>query len=570
MRKSDAIRAIKERINIVDIVRRYVDLKQNGTRFIAPCPFHQETKPSFSVNPDEGFFYCFGCQAAGDIFEFYSRINGIDFKDSLEQLAAEAGINLESDFSDNKVGKKDVSEKSILLKLHELGARHFKNNLLSSEGQECRNYIKKRGLSEDICERFELGWAQRDWHSLEQYFRKSSCNLNLACEAGLLAKSSSGKYYDRFRGRFIFPIKNLSGQIIAFGGRIIGNEEEAKYINSPDTLLYHKKEHLFGLAQARKGISTQGCAILTEGYMDVLTLHQFGYTNSVGVLGTALTAEQINRLGGFTSKIVLVFDGDGAGKKAALRSAAMFLARGLACSVVSLPEQEDIDSLLRNGGSRAFDSLLKTAPEGLKFCTGVLRTYAPREALKWVKDFMATLEMPELFSLYASRFAQELGFSENSLRMSINPAKRRQPTSLPVRKLVDNSENMRDMQILIFAARYPEKLEELKKIGAHLALSSSSARQFWDLIESWGPEEILEHMDDAQKSFWHKHRLPPAPPLDNYAREFENLKNALDNFYTQMHANSLSAALSTHKLVEDFEAGIEYLKALQEAMEKNK
>lgn len=570
MRKADAIRAIKERVNIVDIVRRYVDLKQNGSRFVAPCPFHQETKPSFSVNPDQGFFYCFGCQAAGDVFEFYSRINGLNFQESLEQLAAEAGISLEEDLPGNKKARNENSDRSLLLKLHELAAKHFKSNLLSPEGKECREYIKKRGLSENICEQFELGWAKRDWHALGQYFQKSSCNLNLACDAGLLGKSASGNLYDRFRGRFIFPIKNLSGQIIAFGGRIIADEDEAKYINSPDTALYHKKEHLFGLAQARRGISAKGFAILTEGYMDVLTLHQFGFTNSVGVLGTALTDEQIRRLGGFTSRIVLVFDGDPPGRKAALRSASMLLARGMACSVVTLPNNDDIDSLLRNKGPEAFESLQKAAPEGLQYCAEVLRAYAPREALKWVKDFLVTLEMPELVSSYASRLAQTLGFSESSLRMMINNDKGPQRVSEQLKPKSDDPESMREVQIMIFAARYPEKLEELRKIGAHLALASSHAKNFWNLVETWGPEEILAHMDERQKRFWHKHRLPPAPPLDNCDKELENLKTALDGFYARMHANSLSAALSMGKKADNFETELEYLQALQEAMEKNK
>ena len=292
MQSRDAIRAIKERLNITDIVRRYVDLKRNGPRWVAPCPFHQETKPSFSVNEEQGLFYCFGCQASGDIFDFYGRINGLDFRETLEQLAAEAGITLDRGPVDKKRQEEDRQRRSsrqTMLRMYELAAAHFAAALKSPEAEECRAYIQRRGLSPEIVERFGLGWARRDWHSLDLALQRAGYDMRLAAEAGLVGRSDRGSVYDRFRGRLIFPIKNLSNQVIAFGGRIIADEDEAKYINSSDTPIYKKGEHLYGLAQARKGITVKGRALLTEGYMDVLTLHQFGYDNAVGVLGTALT-----------------------------------------------------------------------------------------------------------------------------------------------------------------------------------------------------------------------------------------------------------------------------------------
>ena len=343
MQSKDAIRAIKERLNIVDVVRRYVELKRNGPRWVAPCPFHQETKPSFSVNEDQGLFYCFGCHASGDVFDFYSRINGLEFKETLEQLAAEAGITIDRGPRDPQRDgqeRKQRSARQQMLRMYELAAGHFASALQSPEAEECRRYIEKRGLSDEIVQRFGLGWARREWQSLADALRRAGFDMRMAAEAGLVGQASSGRPYDRFRGRLIFPIKSLSNQIIAFGGRIIADEEEAKYINSADTPLYKKGEHLYGLAQARRGIVTKGRAMLTEGYMDVLTLHQFGYDNAVGVLGTALTPEQIKRLSGFASQMTLLFDGDRAGRKAALRSCEMLLTRGLSCSVVIMGENQ--------------------------------------------------------------------------------------------------------------------------------------------------------------------------------------------------------------------------------------
>lgn len=570
MQMADAIRAIKERINIADLVRRYVELKPNGSRLVAPCPFHQETKPSFSVNPDKGFFYCFGCQASGDIFEFYCKINGVEFIDALENLAQEAGIVLDSAKWDENASLKNkaaASARQQMLKMHEFASRHFIAGIGKENSGECREYIVKRGLSREIVEQFGIGWAQRGWHDLENALRKQGFNLDLACEAGLLGKAASGGFYDRFRGRLIFPIKNLSNQIIAFGGRIIANEDEAKYINSSDTPIYKKKEHLYGLPQARRGISAKGQAILTEGYMDVLTLHQFGYDNSIGVLGTALTDEQIRRIGGFASNVLLLFDGDRAGRKAALRSCEMFLSRGLSCNVAILPESEDIDSLLRGAGKNAFDEIKARAPDGLRFCVDVLQTFAPREAVEWAKNFLSGIQMPELSSRYASALAQHLGIDEQALRAGASVENRRSiPGSMPT---AQQMRNMRDTQIMIFAARYPERLADLRDMGADLALCSPAARNLWDLLEQWGPEEVYYHLNEKQKNFWHRQRMPPAAPLTSGDYELDCLGRELTAYYAATQKASLTAALAGQKFSGDFEADLDYLRALQETLEKD-
>lgn len=569
MQSRDAIRAIKERLNIVDMVRRYVELKRNGPRWVAPCPFHQETKPSFSVNEDQGLFYCFGCHASGDIFDFYGRINGLDFKECLEQLAAEAGISIERGRSQPARQGEERQRRSArqqMLRMYELAAGHFCAALACPEAAECRAYIQKRGLSEEIVQRFGLGWARREWQSLADALHRAGFEARLAVEAGLLGLSGNGRAYDRFRGRLIFPIKSLSNQIIAFGGRIIAGEDEAKYINSADTPLYKKGEHLYGLAQARRGITTKGRVLLTEGYMDVLTLHQFGYDNAVGVLGTALTPDQIKRLSGFASQLVLLFDGDRAGRKAALRSCEMLLARGLACSVVLLPEGEDIDSLLRTAGTEAFELLQAKAPDGLRFCVDVLKALAPRETVEWARNFLRRIELPELVNPYASRLAGELQISEAELRRGLFPqAGREHSASAPRPSLA--RQNMRDRQIMMYAVRYPERLGDLRALGADLALQSAVARQLWDKIEEMG-EEAPYHLDQREKNFWSFCRGPEAAPRDNGDKELEFLRRDLDAYYISAQKSSVSAALRQNTGTGDFEADLDYLRALQETLEK--
>lgn len=573
MHSRDAIRVIKERLNIVDVVRRYVELKRNGPRWMAPCPFHQETKPSFSVNEERGSFYCFGCQASGDLFDFYGRINGLDFRDTLEQLAAELGIEIErggrpSSGSETRQRQRH-SERQAMLRMHELAAVHFAAALRAPDGAECRAYIARRGLSDEIVDRFGLGWAGRQWRSLADTLRRAGFDAAQAAQAGLLGTSGTGKTYDRFRGRLIFPIRSLSNQIIAFGGRIIAGEDEAKYINSADTPIYKKGEHLYGLAQARRAIAASGEALLTEGYMDVLTLHQFGYVNAVGVLGTALTPDQTKRLSGFASRLLLLFDGDRAGRKAALRSCEMLLTRGLACRVVLMPDGEDIDSLLRGQGKAAFEDLQARAPDGLRFCVEALRALAPREGVEWARDFLGHVELPELVSPYASALAQHLRISEEELRrgVAVRLDAQRGGREAPARPTSQARQNMRDVQIMIYAVRYPERLSDLRDLGADLALRSPNARRFWDIIEEWGAEETPYHLDAQQKKFWFEQRGPDKPPLNTADWELECLRRHLDTYYETTKKSSISAALRENTGNSDFAADLEYLRALKETLE---
>ncbi len=603
MDRKQAIGYIKERLSIVDIVRRYVDLKPNGPRWSAPCPFHQETKPSFSVNEQEGLFYCFGCQASGDIFGFYMRINGLDFGETLEQLAVEAGITLDPWKNPNSAGihkndgrgagqldaKQKQSARQNMFRMYALAESHFMTNLSNVDGKMCREYLEGRKLSQETIERFSLGYAKNDWQNLATALQRAGFKEKDAIEAGLLGRSEkTGRGYDRFRGRLIFPIRSLSNQVIAFGGRIIGNEDEAKYINSSDSLIYKKGDQIYGLAQARKGISLQGNVLLTEGYMDVLTLHQFGYANAVGVLGTALTPEQIKRLSGFTSHIILLFDGDRAGRKAALRASEMILSRGLKCTVVLLPEGEDIDSLLHNEGKEAFEKLQQQASDALTFCIQVLRDMAPKEAVQWAKSFLQKVEIPELVSSFTSRLATGLQLTEETLRQNLAKSRQFSPRGGQQKTYEDNNVNnnlqesnaaqagkrqmtplaMRDKQIMMYAVRYPHRLDDLRKIGADLAISTPVARQLWDKIEAFGPEEVLYQLNEREQKFWVQSRTGEAPPRDDGEKELQSLEKDLEKFQDLKQKSSLCAALRENANLGDFNADLDYLRVLQETLRR--
>ncbi len=577
MQRRDAVRLIKERLNLADIARRYVELRRNGPRWVAPCPFHQETKPSFSINEEEGLFYCFGCQASGDLFDFYGRINGLDFKESLEQLAAEAGVELDPRPGGAGRGgaQKDRSERRIMLDMYTFAADHFQRNLSSPKAAVCREYMDRRGIDKDAAERFGLGWAMPEWRDLADALRRKGFDEGLAVRAGLLGRSDkSGNAYDRFRGRLIFPIRNLSSQVIAFGGRIIGGEDEAKYINSSDSPIYKKGDQLYALPQARRAVAAQSAALLTEGYMDVLTLHQFGYAHAVGVLGTALTPEQIKRLSGFTSRIILLFDGDGAGRKAARRACELLLPRGLDCRVALMPQGEDIDSLLRTRGREAFEALLAAAPDGLRFCLdAVRREMAPREAVEWARAFLKDFDLPELYSRFASDLARGLNLAEADLRASA-PARRKSPAggrapAAGAALASGGPDVVFEREILRFALRYPHRCGDLREAGADLFLKTSRARALWEKFFIHSADELPYCLDEREKAFRANCREGEAPPLvdgEGRSREEEELAPLLRKIearHRRTASGAVSAALREAAAAGDFDGDMEYIGALR-------
>lgn len=565
MKNTDVIQAIKSRISLADMARRYVELRSVGSRLVAPCPFHQETKPSFSINEEQGTFYCFGCQASGDIFDFYGRLNGLDFKETLAALAEEAGIRLDTYRSDPHA-RQQRSQKRDMMKMHELAASHFHSNLSSPGASACRDYIGERGISPELVEKFGLGWSMDSWQDLGDTLRRAGFSLNAAVECGLQSKSQSGRTFDRFRNRLMFPIRNLSGQAIAFGGRILpslAGDDDAKYINSSDSPIYKKGEHLFGLFQARPSIAVKKSAILTEGYMDVITLHQYGYTQAVGVLGTALTPEQIKRLSGFTSQLELMFDGDGAGRKAAFRSCEMLLSRGLSCRVVLFPDDNDIDSMLHTFGADAVEDLRAHAQDGIEFCVSVLRGMAPREAVEWARRFLAEVDMPELFHRFAAALASGLGLSEADLRGGVLERRRSAaPHPAPRRALVPHAIS-RDREIMTFAVRYPHRLPDLQAAGADLALSAPWALKLWDKIARTCSEQAFDELDPKEKNFWIRCRDEDAPPLDNEEGELHAIQLMLNNLQKTSHMASVVAALRQGTASQETQR--EYMRALLEA-----
>lgn len=487
MELEDLITEIKERLNIVEIVSRYVELRPVGNRFVAPCPFHQETKPSFNVNPEKGFFYCFGCQAAGDVISFYQRINGLEFKEALKDLAREAGINFKL-----QSGKK--SFKKTFFELYRLASDFFRKQLDSVEGKKALEYLRLRKVSKEVQALFALGYSLQDWHGLENYFKQKKIDIDLAVKSGLLVKNNKGQVYDRFRDRLMFPIRDLQGRVIAFGGRVLG-EGEPKYLNSNDSLIYKKGEHLYGLYEAKPHLLKQREVFLVEGYLDVLALVEAGFANCCAILGTSLTESQAFKLSQLVSKVIVLLDGDDAGKKAALRSTEILLAQGLECEVVLLPLGEDPDSFLKKYGAEEFKKILTRKQKGLAYCLKMLReTKSPREQIAWAGSFLEKIKDLNLKGYYVTALAEGLKISEAELRAGLKRQAREE-------KETDLKQGFSsfDADILRVGILFPKEAQELEEEGVLDFFKAEEAKKFWQKLIS---HQDINSFTDKEKEFF--------------------------------------------------------------------
>ena len=354
--QNDDVRTIKDRLDILDIVGDKVRLQRSGRGFTGLCPFHDEKTPSFHVSQERQNYHCFGCGKGGDIFTFVMETEGLDFRQTLELLADRAGVELTP-----AEGRKPKRTSGNIYEVMEIAEKSFRALLSAPEGEAARAYLTRRNISSDIASRFEIGWSSSSWDTVWRQLQKENVSPQEALDAGLVLESQRGGFYDRFRGRLIFPIRDISGRLIAFGGRIVDGEG-AKYINSPEGVLYSKRRNLYLLHAAKSAIREKDRTILVEGYMDALRLHIHGYSETVASLGTALTEEQAKLLKRFSNRCYICYDSDAAGQEATIKGMYTLQNFGLDVYVISLPSGKDPDDLLNSeGGTALFESALAQA-----------------------------------------------------------------------------------------------------------------------------------------------------------------------------------------------------------------
>lgn len=354
----ETIDEVATRSDIVDIIGNFVPLKKVGRNFQGLCPFHHEKTPSFVVSPDKQIFRCFGCGVGGNIFSFLMQAEGLSFPEAVQKLAQRAGVSLpEREMSEEE--RKAVAKRERWYKINEATAQFYHKILLDTKwGEKALNYLKNRGIEYSAIEKFQLGVSLSEPEALVNFMGKKGVNPRELQEIGLVLPKNYGQgYFDRFRGRLMFPIWDHSGRVIAFGGRIL-DDGEPKYLNSPDTPLFSKGNYLYGLHLAKGAIRQRDLAIMVEGYMDVITCHQYGVTNVVASLGTALTSDQARALMRHTYQVAITYDADVAGSQAALRGLDVLSDLGAQVKVVKLPQGMDPDEYLKKSGKDSFNQLV--------------------------------------------------------------------------------------------------------------------------------------------------------------------------------------------------------------------
>ncbi len=418
----ETIRQVIERSDIVEVVGRYAALRQAGRNHKALCPFHVEKTPSFTVNAEKRIFHCFGCGAGGNVIGFVMRQERMSFPEAVRWLAERYGVPIEDEAS---FGDRP-SRRQMLFRIHESAATYFHRNLLAGReaaAARARDYLKGRGLTRQGVETFRLGYAPDRWDGLLRHLRGEGIPLSAMEEAGLVVSRSRGEgYYDRFRDRIIFPICDVTGRCVAFGGRALDPEVPAKYLNSPETPLYVKGRHVYGLHLARDAILREGRVVVVEGYLDGITAVMAGIGEVVASQGTALTVDQIRLLRRYTDNVVLVFDADPAGQAAMLRSLDDLLAEEMRVTMVVLPEGHDPDSFIREKGAEAFRRRIEEARPFLDFKLESLllreRGDSVEGRARIAREMTASIRRipsPLLRSEYLRQVAGRLGLSVEAL-----------------------------------------------------------------------------------------------------------------------------------------------------------
>lgn len=359
--RQEIIDRVRDAANIVDVISQYIDLRKRGQNFVGICPFHNDTHPSLYVSPVKEIYKCFACGAGGNVFTFLMEYDKISFMEAVKQLGDKYGIEVTLSGAD---ADKDLYSK--LFDMHEYAAELYSKRLFKKENSKQLKYLKDRGLNEETLKTFRVGYSFTGWEDLLNKVKSQKFSEDVINNSGLFTKSDKG-VYDRFRNRIMFPIFNQSGKVIAFGGRARDKDEPAKYINSPDTPLYHKSDVLYGLHLSRQVIRKKKSVVLVEGYMDLIQLYQAGITNVVAASGTALTERHVQQIKKFTNRAYLAYDGDQAGKDAAIRAGYLLYQGGVEPLIIKVPDNKDPDDWVREEGADAIRAAAKFAQPLIDF-----------------------------------------------------------------------------------------------------------------------------------------------------------------------------------------------------------
>lgn len=476
MRLSDAfLEQLRANTDIESVISPYVNLRRRGKNLVGLCPFHNEKTPSFTVYPENGSFYCFGCGVGGDVITFVRRMENLDYMEAVKQLADRAGMALPEDGYDDTLAKK----RTAVLAANRAAAKFFHAQLYTEQGRQALDYFLGRGLAPETIRHFGLGFAPNDWRALKRHLNEQGFDDVLLESANLLRRSDkNGKvsYYDNFRNRVMFPIIDPRGNVIAFGGRVL-DDSKPKYINTSDTLVYKKSNGVFALNFAKNG--NDGKLIIAEGYMDVIALHQAGFTNAVACLGTALTKEQANLLSRYADTIILSYDADEAGQKATARALGIFGTTGMEIKVLHLEGGKDPDEIIKNYGVQRFQAIIDGAANDTEY-----RLLKARQGIDLATDdgkvkylsaaaeILAEIGSPVEVDVYASRLAHELGVDKLAIQSQVKYKRE----GLKKRRAVKREQEQTRLLINGQNTKNPERAQHLRAAKAEETLIASLMR----------------------------------------------------------------------------------------------
>ncbi len=465
----DFLDRLRDGNDIESVISNYIELKRRGRNLVGLCPFHNEKTPSFTVYPETNSFFCFGCGIGGDAIGFIRNIENLDYIDSVKLLADRAGIKMPEDNYDDSVSKL----KRRIYEANREAAKFFNETLYKPEGVEQLRYLtEKRALSHGVIKHFGLGAAPDDWHALENHLREKGFNRAELVAANLLrVNEKNGKkyYYDAFRAKVMFPVIDIRGNVVAFGGRVLDNSKP-KYINTSDTLVYKKSNELFALNFAKNGNDRK--LILCEGYMDVIALHRAGFANAVAGLGTALTPEQVSLISRYADEVALCYDSDEAGQKAVRAALTLFSKTGVRVKVIRLAGGKDPDEIIKNNGREAFAKLLNAADNDTEYKLAILKDkYITETAdgkmnyLREAAKYLATTDPIER-DIYALRLADELGVGKEAILQQIRDVARNIQYSKNKSRLSDAQKQSQTMEKAID----PQRLKNMRVAKAEDAI----------------------------------------------------------------------------------------------------
>jgi DNA primase len=518
MKFEKLLEEIKTRIDIVDFISEYVQLRKSGQNFKALCPFHSEKTPSFMVNPSKQIFHCFGCGVGGDVVSFLMKHENIPFNEALHNIAKKAGIDLR----EFKFDKEHTEKRDRILQINREAMNYFIKNLKGSE--KAKTYLRKRGIEEDSLKGFSIGYATAERDGLIKHVKKMGYSDSVIKEAGLAVSYEKGSR-DIFRERIIFPIFNNQGDTVAFGGRVL-DDSLPKYLNSPETGVFKKGETLFGLNLAKEEIRRKGYSLIVEGYLDTIVCHQYGFKNTVAPLGTALTSKQLQRLKPLTGRIVLVFDNDNAGVAAAKRSLTILFENNFRAKVLLLPEGEDPDSFLRKEGSQPFKKMLSNAMSVIEFLVVTSKSDkidTVREALEMISNINDLIIADELLVELSDRTR----INETALRGELKKIKKKTRTSISgIVKQDKKIENKEEYLLLSAMISFPEKADYVLSRLDVDELKVESVRSLFKKIKALGDKlntgSIFDKADDEEKSMVTELSLKPGFDLEHVDRNIDD------------------------------------------------